>query len=194
MRTTLAKTLLLALVFSLSVSAQAQQPTQDAAPQKSASAKPARKAGKKTSSLLPVTGTMSESAGCRILNKGKRAQVCYYDVTRMLPSKTAAPAEDVPIYVSVRNHESIMWHSGGDGKLFHVIAVDLMPKQNAKCPKQAFDNEFKDDPLEPWHDLVSSGMGNPAAARYECAYKTKLKWQDGTLGDPHIIIGDPGGP
>ena len=31
---------------------------------------------------------------------------------------------------------------------------------------------------------------NPLAGPNRCEYKTHIKWKDGKLGDPHIIIGD----
>ena len=198
MRKTLATFVLLALTLLLGSVAQAQQPaTKDATAQKPATPKRSKRAAgttKKTAALLPVLGTMSESAGCTILNKGKHAQICYFDVTRLRPERTASMGPDVPIYISVRNHDTILWHSGGGNTLFHVIAIELRPKQNTNCPKQAFENEFKDDSNEPWHEVISSGLASPIAARYNCEYKTRIKWKDGTLGDPHIIIGDPDGP
>ncbi len=165
--------------------AQQAQPTPQT-PASTTPAKPKLGTGKKAQR---VTGTMLETAGCAILNKGKHGQICYYDVTQLRPEKAAAIGPDVPIFISVRNHDNIVWHSGG-GAQFHVIGIELKPGQNPGCPKQAFENAFKDDDKEPWHDVVSSGMPIPLAGHYGCIYKTKIKWKDGKLGDPHIIIGD----
>ena len=61
-------------------------------------------------------GVMSEESGCRILNKGKRGQICYYDVTRHRPERevSGGPDNDVPIRVSARKHETVLWHKGDD--------------------------------------------------------------------------------
>jgi hypothetical protein len=136
---------------------------------------------------------MTEESGCHILNKGKRGQICYYDVTRHRPENAASAGPDLPIYISARKHESILWHKGGGGG-FHVTGIELRSGQNPHCPRQAFDNDFKDDDNEEWHDVVASGLVNPLAARYRCEYKTHFKWQDGKRGDPHIIVGDPDTP
>ena len=140
-------------------------------------------------SSVGILGTMSETAGCHILNKGKRGQICYYDISQLRPETQSQLGPDVPIYISVNKHESIVWHKGGSIP-FHVIGIELKPNQNPNCPKQAFDNDFKDDDTEPWHDALSSGWANPLAGHYGCEYKTHVKWKDGKMGDPHIIIND----
>jgi hypothetical protein len=172
----------LALGGGILAQAQQAQPT----PQKPSGSKPAP-----AKNVKRVLGSMLETAGCTILNKGKHGQICYYDVTRLRPENPAAnaAAQDVAIFISVRNHDQIMWHSGG-GAQFHVVGIELKSGQNPGCPKNAFENEFKDDDNEPWHDVVSSGMPNPTAGHFGCVYKTHIKWKDGKMGDPHIIIGD----
>ena len=194
MRKTLAIFVLLALALAVWMPAQAQQSqTQPATPQKPAGAAPAKpkSAGKKKmmTRSAGVLGTMSETAGCHILNKGKRGQICYYDVNQLRPENKSQQVPDAPIYISVNKHESIIWHKGG-GIPFHVVGIELKPNQNPGCPKQAFDNDFKDDPTEPWHEALSSGWANSTAGHYGCEYKTHVKWQDGKIGDPHIIIND----
>ena len=195
MRTTLATVVCLALLVSISAQAQQSQP-QPAAPSKGAAPTPAKHRSSAAKTKLRAAapfGSMAEESGCRILNKGKRGQICFYDVTRHRPENQANAGADLPIYISAKKHESILWHKGG-GMGFHVTGLELRPGQNLHCPKQAFDNDFKDDDTEEWHDVVTSGLPNPLAARYQCEYKTHFKWQDGKRGDPHIIIGDPDTP
>ena len=193
MRKTLAIFVLLALALAVWMPAQAQQSqTQPAAPKPAGPAPAKRKPtakNKMTRAAAPILGLMSEEAGCKILNKGKRGQICYYDVTRHRPENEGKMGPDKPIYISVNKHESLLWHKGG-GMGFHVTGIELRAGQNPNCPKQAFDNDFKDDDTEEWHDVISSGLANPLAGHYQCEYKTHFKWQDGKRGDPHIIIND----
>src|SRR5258708_1057668 len=83
--------------------------------------------------LNAATGSgMSEEGGCRVLNKGKRGQVCYYDVTRHRPEKAANAGLDAPIRISERLHETVLWHQG-DGLRFHITGLELRPGQNPNC-------------------------------------------------------------
>jgi len=193
-RKTLATLVLFALTLLPWIAQAQQSQTQPAAPQKGTTAKWGSGTGKKmTQAAKAPFGEMAEEAGCKIMNKGKRGQICFYDVTPFRPETQAALAPDKPIYISERKHETLMWHKGG-GMGFHVTGIELRAGQNPHCPKQAFDNDFKDDDAEEWHDVISSGMPNHLAALYQCEYKTHFKWKDGKRGDPHIIIGDPTTP
>ena len=180
------------LVAALAIAGRAQTRTSGTAQDSSSAQGAPSKAAKKVGDAHTF-GVMSEAAGCTVLNKGKHGQICYYDVTRLRPERTRQRGADVPIYVSVRNHDTILWHSGG-ATPFHVIGITLRPGQNSPCPHQAFENDFKDNDAEPWSDAVSSGLPNPLAGHYQCEYKTHVKWKDGKLGDPHIIIGDDSPP
>lgn len=188
MRVAMVSALLVALVAS------AQQTDNSDARQKSVARQPNSKSVTQAAGR-PAFGRMSEAAGCKVLNKGKHGQICYYDVTRLRPERAEQSGPDLPIFISVRNHDTILWHSGGNAP-FHVIGITLRAGQNSHCPRQAFENDFRDNDADPWNDVVSSGLPNPLAGHYQCEYKTHIKWKDGKLGDPHIIVGDdsPSGP
>ncbi|HUK88703.1 MAG TPA: hypothetical protein VLT85_13635 [Terriglobales bacterium] len=177
-------------VFLLFTLAAAQAPSQTPTQKDKGKQAPPPPVMKERMKFPDQTSRMSEEAGCNIANKGKKGQVCLYDIESI--AAFAKKKERPPVYVSPHNEESILWYSSAQ-RQFRIAELVAYTKD---CPANPFaqdvtgdarNDKYKDEMLQ---TAIFSGPARKDAlgCEYKPVLKVKVKGRMQTW-DPHIIIG-----
>ncbi len=179
-------------VWLLFVLAVVPGPTQTAAPKKGVEAPPP--ALKEKLKFADKKSKMSVEAGCNIANKGRKGQVCLYDIDRV---PALAKLKNHPaVYVSPDNEESILWYSRSGLK----FSISQLVARTKDCPAEPFAQKVTNEEVQKSKEkskilasLETAVYSGPArkdalGCEYEPVFQVLVKGRVRTW-DPHIIIG-----